>query len=81
MGENRQPEPSLVSVALENFGVSATAERFITWRRSVPAVAQLLRSKRRLLGFDHEKFTYRYHGLDQKLTGVEKANVIEKLIA
>ena len=25
------------------------------------------------LGFDHERFTYRYQGLDQKLTGVEKA--------
>jgi hypothetical protein len=35
----------------------------------------------RLLGIDHEKFTYRYQGLDQKLTGVEKANVIKELIA
>jgi hypothetical protein len=35
----------------------------------------------RLLGFDHERFSYRYHGLDQRLTGVEKASVIEKLIA
>ena len=24
-----------------------------------------------LLGFDHQRFTYRYQGLDQKLTGVE----------
>ena len=29
-----------------------------------------------LLGFDHERFTYRYQGLDQKLTGVEKAHVM-----
>ncbi|MDB6072716.1 MAG: hypothetical protein JWO89_356 [Verrucomicrobiaceae bacterium] len=36
----------------------------------------------RLLGFDHEKFTYRYAGLDFRLTGVaEKVNVIPELIA
>ena len=33
-----------------------------------------------LLGFDYERFTYRYLGLDQKLTGVEQANVIPQLI-
>ena len=33
-----------------------------------------------LLGFDHERFTYRYQGLDQKLTGVEKAHVIPALM-
>lgn len=35
----------------------------------------------RLLGIDHERFTYRHQGLDQKLTGVEPARVIEDLIA
>jgi uncharacterized protein (DUF1501 family) len=34
-----------------------------------------------LLGFDHERFMYRYQGLDQKLTGVEKARVIKELLA
>ncbi|MSU59037.1 MAG: DUF1501 domain-containing protein [Pedosphaera sp.] len=34
-----------------------------------------------LLGFEHEKFTYRYQGLDQKLTGVEPAKVIKELLA
>jgi len=34
-----------------------------------------------LLGFDHEKFTYRYQGLDQRLTGVEASKVIKELIA
>ncbi|MEM9185312.1 MAG: DUF1501 domain-containing protein [Planctomycetota bacterium] len=34
-----------------------------------------------LLGFDHERFTYRFQGLDQKLTGVEHARVIQELIA
>ena len=33
-----------------------------------------------LLGFDHERFTHRHLGLDQKLTGVEKAKVITELI-
>src|SRR3954468_24467644 len=35
----------------------------------------------RLLGFDHERFTFRYQGLDQKLTGVEPARVIKELMA
>jgi hypothetical protein len=35
----------------------------------------------RLLGVDHERFTYKYQGLDQKLTGVEPAKVIKELIA
>ena len=34
-----------------------------------------------LLGFDHERFTYRHQGLDQRLTGVEPAHVINDLIA
>ena len=35
----------------------------------------------KLLGIDHEKFTYKYQGLDQKLTGVEHAKVVKALIA
>jgi hypothetical protein len=34
-----------------------------------------------LLGFDHQRFTYRYQGLDQRLTGVEPASVVQDLIA
>lgn len=34
-----------------------------------------------LFGIDHEKFTYKYQGLDQKLTGVEKARVVKGLMA
>ena len=34
-----------------------------------------------LLGFEHEKFSYRFQGLDQRLTGVEPAKVIKELIA
>jgi hypothetical protein len=35
----------------------------------------------RLLGFDHHRFTYRYQGLDQSLTGVLPARVVNELIA
>ncbi len=33
-----------------------------------------------LLGYNHEKFTFKYQGLDQKLTGVEPSRVIKELI-
>src|SRR5262249_42792490 len=33
-----------------------------------------------LLGFDHKRFTYRYQGLDQRLTGVDPAPVSRGLI-
>lgn len=34
----------------------------------------------KLLGFDHLKFTYRFQGLDQRLTGVVPASVVDQLI-
>lgn len=34
-----------------------------------------------LLGYDHERFTYRHLGLDQRLTGVEPAHVVKQLLA
>jgi hypothetical protein len=34
-----------------------------------------------LLGYDHERFTYRAQGLDQRLTTVEPAKVVPELIA
>ena len=33
-----------------------------------------------LFGIDHERFTVKYQGLDQKLTGVEKAKVVRELL-
>ena len=33
-----------------------------------------------LLGFNHEKFSFKHQGLDQRLTGVEKSRVIKELI-
>ena len=35
----------------------------------------------RILGFDHEKFTYRYAGLDYRLTGVNECSVVKELLA
>jgi hypothetical protein len=35
----------------------------------------------RLLGFDHNRFSVRHLGLDQRLTGVEPAHVIKELLA
>jgi len=34
-----------------------------------------------LLGFDHQRLTYRYQGLDQRLTGVEPAHVVKEILA
>lgn len=33
------------------------------------------------LGIDHKRFTYRYQGLDQRLTSVEGANVVKDILA
>jgi uncharacterized protein (DUF1501 family) len=33
------------------------------------------------IGLDHQKFHFRYQGLDQRLTGVEHASVIKELLA
>ena len=33
------------------------------------------------LGIDHERFTYRYQGLDQRLTGVQGARVVNEILA
>jgi hypothetical protein len=32
-----------------------------------------------LLGIDHEKLTYRFQGLDQRLTGVESTQVVREI--
>lgn len=34
-----------------------------------------------LLGYDHERFSYKYQGLDQRLTGVIPARVVQELLA
>ena len=34
-----------------------------------------------LLGIDHKRLTYKFQGLDFKLTGVEEAHVVKKLLS
>ena len=34
-----------------------------------------------LLGIRHDRFTYKYQGLDQRLTGVEESRVVKELLA
>src|SRR6476646_61358 len=50
IGEKRQPEATARIVGFEKRGVSAAPDKLKTCRRSVPAVVQFRRSKRRLSG-------------------------------
>jgi hypothetical protein len=34
----------------------------------------------RLLGIDHQAFTFKFQGLDARLTGVEGARVIDEIL-
>jgi hypothetical protein len=34
-----------------------------------------------LLGIDHERFTFKFQGLDARLSGVEPAKVIKGILA
>jgi hypothetical protein len=33
------------------------------------------------MGIDHERFTFKFQGLDQKLTGVEPQRVVKEIVA
>ena len=33
------------------------------------------------LGIDHEKFTFKFQGLNTRLTGVEKAKVVKEILS
>jgi hypothetical protein len=33
------------------------------------------------MGIDHKRLTFKFQGLDQKLTGVEEANPVEGILA
>jgi hypothetical protein len=33
------------------------------------------------MGIDHSRFTFKYQGLDQRLTGVEPANIVKGLLS
>jgi hypothetical protein len=34
-----------------------------------------------LLGFDYQRLSYTYQGLDQKLTGVKPARIVSEILA
>jgi hypothetical protein len=34
-----------------------------------------------LLGLDHERLSFRFQGLDQRLTGVEESRVVREIMA
>ena len=44
-------------------------------------VTDLTATMLHLFGIDHERFTYKHQGLDQKLTGVEPSRVVEEIVA
>jgi hypothetical protein len=44
-------------------------------------VTDLTATMLHLFGIDHERFTYKHQGLDQKLTGVEPSKVVKEILA
>ncbi len=59
--------------ATDDFGYNAV--------ENVVSVHDLHATMLHLLGIDHERFTYKFQGLDMRLTGVEPARVVEPLLA
>lgn len=59
--------------ATDEFGYRAVEQRV--------QVRDLHATMLHLMGFDHQRLTYRHAGLDFRLTGIEHAQVIDKIIA
>jgi hypothetical protein len=59
--------------ASDDFGFNVTEDRV--------HVRDLHATILHLLGFDHEQLSYRFQGLDQRLTGVEPARVVGEIVA
>ncbi|MGN6543837.1 MAG: DUF1501 domain-containing protein [Aureliella sp.] len=66
-------ERGLVYGATDELGYAASEK--------VTTVHDLHATMLHLLGIDHEAFTFKFQGLDAKLTGVEPAKVIEEILA
>jgi uncharacterized protein (DUF1501 family) len=66
-------KPGLTYGETDEFGFNATGDRV--------HVHDLHATLLHLLGFDHEELTFRFQGLDQRLTGVEPAHVVDELLA
>ena len=59
--------------ATDDFGYNAVED--------VVSVHDLHATMLALLGIDHERFTYKFQGLDMRLTGVEPARVLTSILA
>ncbi len=61
-------------------GYGATDELGYNAVENVVHVRDLHATILHLLGIDHERLTYKYQGLDMRLTGVEKARVVREIL-
>ena len=66
-------KPGITHGATDEFGYNAVED--------IVPVHDMHATMLHLLGIDHERFTFKYQGLDMRLTGVEHAQVIEKILA
>jgi uncharacterized protein (DUF1501 family) len=66
-------QPGLVYGATDELGYAAV--------ENITTVHDLHATMLHQLGIDHEAFTFKFQGLDAKLTGVERANVIDDILA
>jgi hypothetical protein len=64
--------PGLVLGATDDLGYAAI--------ENVVTVHDLHATMLRLLGIDHQAFTFKFQGLDARLTGVEGARVIDEVL-
>jgi hypothetical protein len=65
-------KPGIVHGKTDDLGYAAVED--------VVTVHDLHATMLHLLGIDHERFTVRFQGLDAKLSGVEPANVVKKIL-
>jgi hypothetical protein len=66
-------KPGVTLGASDDFGFNATENRI--------HVRDLHATVLHLLGLDHQRLTFKFQGLDAKLTGVEPARVVKELLA
>ncbi len=66
-------KPGITYGKTDDFGYNAVED--------IVSVHEMHATMLHLLGVDHERFTFRYQGLDFQLSGVEAANVIQDILA
>ena len=86
-GDGRDHHISAFSIFLAGGGIKGgtvhgeTDELGYGIARDPVSVHDLHATLLHLLGLDYQRFTFRYQGLDQKLTGVEPASIIRQILA